>query len=363
MRLVTVSFFQALKNYCAMKNFSRPLAEWYKKHKRDLPWRGTTDPYKVWLSEIILQQTRVEQGMSYYLKFIEHFPTVKELADAPEDKILKLWQGLGYYSRARNLHAAAKQIEAAKNFPQAFDEIIRLKGVGAYTAAAIASICFNEARAVVDGNVYRVLARVFGIKTPIDSVKGKKEFQALADELLDKKRPGDHNQAMMEFGARHCMPKNPKCDECPFAAMCVAHSKKLIAILPVKEKKTKIRTRYFYYFLFDHKGKTLLRKRENAKDIWMNLYEFPNIESASALEDKKVVAALAESCGLKKTDFVVKEISVPFKHVLSHQVLLAKFLRVELKKISAPLKRHIPVKTAEVNNYALPRLIDRYWNG
>lgn len=371
-----------------MKSFSSILAAWYKKNKRDLPWRGTKDPYKVWLSEIILQQTRVEQGMSYYFKFTETFPTVKDLANAKEDEVLKLWQGLGYYSRARNLHAAAKQIVSSEfrimnsesgalnkktknsqlstpnsEFPNSFDQIILLKGVGTYTASAISSICFNEAKAVVDGNVYRFIARVFGIKTPIDSTKGKKEFQEMADALLDEKNPGEHNQAMMEFGARHCKPANPLCGKCPFEEMCVARRKNLIAQLPVKEKKIKTRKRYLEYFAFDYKGKTFLRQRSNPKDIWQGLYEFPLIEFASQETEKKILAALQKEYVLSKSDFVVKEISAEIKHVLSHQDLHARFHKISLKKIPAKLKKEfLLLKREEVNDYALPRLIDRYWN-
>jgi A/G-specific adenine glycosylase len=375
-----------------MKNFSSQLNSWYKKNKRDLPWRQTKDPYKIWLSEVILQQTRIEQGLSYYQKFVEHFPTVKHLAAAPEEKVLKLWQGLGYYSRARNLHAAAKQIVGSKKsavssrqsgtskqsavgsrqsmvernekkqngFPSTYDEIIKLKGVGQYTASAIASICFGEARAVVDGNVYRFLSRVFGVETPIDCSAGKKEFQELADELLDKKNCGDHNQAMMEFGARHCKPKNPLCGECPFEETCIARRKNKVEQLPVKEKKTKVRTRYLEYFVFDCKGKTFLKKRENSKDIWQHLYEFPLIEFSKKEREATILKKAEKEYD---TELNVSSVSTEIKHVLSHQILRARFWHVKPGEQSTALKKNfLSVQKTKVNEYALPRLIDKHWN-
>ena len=221
-----------------MDFFAKRLIKWYNFNKRELPWRSTSDPYKIWLSEIILQQTQVNQGLSYYLKFVEEFQTVKDLAKAPADKVMKLWQGLGYYSRARNLHEAAKNIvnEHKGEFPKAYEDIRALKGVGDYTAAAIASIAYNLPYAVVDGNVYRVLSRIFGIETPIDSTSGKKEFNELANELLTKKNPADYNQAIMEFGALYCRPKNPDCTNCIFNDKCEAYRLNKINLLPVKSK-------------------------------------------------------------------------------------------------------------------------------
>ena len=237
-----------------MHPFSQKIIFWYEHNKRDLPWRNTRDPYLIWLSEIILQQTRVDQGMSYYLKFVGEFPTVKQLAKADNEKVMKLWQGLGYYSRARNLHTTAKIIllEHKGVFPKEFETILALKGVGEYTAAAIASFAYNKPYAVVDGNVYRVLSRVFDISTPIDSTQGKKEFNHLAGELLDKNKPAIYNQAIMEFGAMQCKPINPYCAVCPLNTMCLAYSKKLVAELPVKSKKTKVRDRYFNYIVLNY---------------------------------------------------------------------------------------------------------------
>lgn len=227
--------------------FAKKLIDWYLDNKRDLPWRGTKNPYNIWLSEIILQQTRVAQGTPYYFAFIETFPEVTALANAPQEQVLKLWQGLGYYSRARNLHTAAKYIVESCDgvFPDTYKGLLSLKGVGDYTASAIGSICFDLPTAVVDGNVYRVLSRIFGVETPINSSQGMKEFKALAQALLDESRPGTHNQAVMEFGARYCVPQNPNCDACIFNNRCDAYKNKKVALLPVKLKKLKVKKRYF----------------------------------------------------------------------------------------------------------------------
>src|ERR1043165_6651460 len=259
-----------------MKHFSGKIMTWYEQNKRDLPWRNTRDPYLIWLSEVILQQTRVDQGMAYYHKFAEAFPTVKDLAKADSDKVMKLWQGLGYYSRARNLHAAAKMVAGKYKgvFPASYEGIKELKGVGDYTAAAIASFAFKLPHAVVDGNVYRVLSRVFGIETPIDSTQGKKEFNKLANELLDISNPADHNQAVMEFGSQFCKPVNPDCKSCFFNTKCFAFKHSKVPELPVKSKKTKVRSRYLNYFIIvDKNGSIFVHKRQK-KDIWEGLYEF-----------------------------------------------------------------------------------------
>ena len=256
-----------------------------------MPWRNTTNPYYIWLSEIILQQTRVAQGTSYYLKFIEHFSTIQDLANADEQLVLKLWQGLGYYSRARNLHFTAQHIvnDLDGKFPNTYKELVKLKGVGDYTASAIASICFNESTAVVDGNVYRLLSRYYGIKTPINSSQGIKEFKELAQRLIDQNNPATHNQAIMEFGARMCRPQNPDCETCPFNDSCVALELKKIKELPVKDKKSKIRKRFFNYIvLLTDDGKTILNQRTE-KGIWRNLYEFPLIESDSIIDEEELV--------------------------------------------------------------------------
>ena len=265
-----------------MKSISAPLLAWYQKNKRDLPWRHTKDPYKIWLCEIIMQQTRVAQGLAYYNRFVETFPTPADLAAATQDQVLKLWQGLGYYSRARNLHAAAQSMHG--KFPPTYAGVRALKGVGDYTAAAICSIAYNMPYAVVDGNVYRVLARVFGIRTPIDSTDGKKQFTALAQALLDKKHPGDYNQAIMDFGAMVCTPQAPQCTVCPLANRCVARKEDLQEKLPIKAQKTKVSTRYFHY-IYVEQGKFTWLHQRGPGDVWQNLYELPLVETDGATLD------------------------------------------------------------------------------
>ncbi len=346
-----------------MKHFSHKITAWYSLNKRDLPWRNTKDPYLIWLSEIIMQQTRVDQGMAYYLKFASNFPTVSHLAKADNDKVMKLWQGLGYYSRARNLHTAAKTIHTIYKgkFPSAYDDILSLKGVGDYTAAAIASFAFDKSHAVVDGNVYRVLSRIFGIETPIDGSAGKKEFYKLANELIDKKDPGRHNQAIMEFGALQCKPVNPDCSACPMNAHCYAFSKKLVASFPVKEKKTKVRNRYFNYLVFRHKGSIAIQKRR-AKDIWINLHDFPLIETTKEVSPEQLLVSAEWKKLLGKTKFIIKSFSPPHKHILSHQKIYARFIEVSSSK---PLKDFLPedtivIKETSIQKYAVPRLIEIY---
>jgi A/G-specific adenine glycosylase len=298
-----------------------------------MPWRKTTNPYYIWLSEIILQQTRVEQGTAYYLRFVKEFPTVFDLAKAKEEQVLKLWQGLGYYSRARNLHFSANYIvhELNGEFPSTYSEIIKLKGVGDYTASAIASICFNEAEAVVDGNVYRVLARYFGVDIPINSGKGIKAFKNLAQELIDPKNAAMHNQAIMEFGARMCKPQNPDCTICPLNGSCVALDKKKIKELPVKINKTKIRNRYFNYLVVrTPNGETILNRRKGA-GIWQNLYEFPLIESEKRLEEKEILLHESLEILLPKTAIQIKKLKSSEKaHKLSHQHIFSDFWMVKL---------------------------------
>lgn len=348
-----------------MKHFSPKIITWYNQNKRDLPWRNTKDAYLIWLSEIILQQTRVDQGMAYYLKFAEHFPKVKDLAKADNDKVMKLWQGLGYYSRARNLHTTAKAIHTIYKgkFPDSYEDILSLKGVGDYTAAAIASFAFNKPHAVVDGNVYRVLSRVFGIETPIDSSLGKKEFYKLANELIDKKNPGLHNQALMEFGALQCKPANPDCSVCPLNTICYAFAKKVVADLPIKEKKTKVRNRYFNYMVFRYKGNIAIHKR-TAKDIWINLHDFPLIETTKELSEEQLIKSPEWKKMLGKTKYSIKAISNPYKHILSHQKIYARFIEIDCKE---SLKSFLPkdlliIKEIEIQNFAVPRLVDLYLN-
>ena len=316
--------------------FSNYLILWYLQNKRDLPWRTTVNPYKIWLSEIILQQTRVDQGMSYYFKFIENFPTINELALASEQEVLKLWQGLGYYSRARNLHFSAKYIvnELNGEFPKTYSELIKLKGVGDYTASAIASICYNEATAVVDGNVYRVLARYFGISTAINSTKGIKEFKELAQQLIDVTNPGTHNQAIMEFGARMCKPQNPNCEICPLNNSCLALSRKQIKELPVKEKKLKIKNRYFNYLVINTTNNTTkLIKR--GKGIWQNLYEFPLVETLHEIDENKLIESEMFNNLFNAAPVTIKLFNKELiVHKLSHQHIYTKFWIVNTSNFS-----------------------------
>ncbi|GAA3633495.1 A/G-specific adenine glycosylase [Flavivirga jejuensis] len=338
--------------------FSKILIRWYSNNKRLLPWRETKAPYHIWLSEIILQQTQVKQGRPYYMSFIEKFPSVFDLAKADESDVLKLWQGLGYYSRARNLHATAKHIvnELKGEFPSNYKDLLKLKGVGDYTASAIASICFNEVTAVVDGNVYRVLSRYFGIDTPINSSKGAKEFKALAQELIDKKNPAEFNQAIMEFGAIHCTPQNPDCNMCPFNKGCIAFNKKRINELPVKIKSAKAKKKYFNFLVFiSDDGKTVLEKREG-KGIWQNLYQFPLIETNTNVDVKTLKTLIKEHHLINGLPFELslynKDVIV---HKLSHQHLYTKFWVLNVNSL---LIKGIP--TNEIHKYAVPILIGNF---
>ena len=333
-----------------MPEFQTTIISWYHQNKRTLPWRETTNPYFIWLSEIILQQTRIEQGTSYYLKFIKHFPKIKDLAQANEQEVLNLWQGLGYYSRARNLHATAKYIyfDLKGEFPKNFAALILLKGVGVYTASAIASFAYNESKAVVDGNVYRVLSRVFNIETPIDSEIGKKEFQNLADELISSEVPNIYNQAIMEFGALHCLPANPLCESCPLQFSCLSFAAGTIKIRPVKNKKVKISPRYFIFKIAQEaEGKISMIKRTE-KDIWQNLYQFPLFEFTS--QEKK--SGFLE---LNNFDFVSKE----YKHILSHQHIFATFVFQRVKKINLQQGEQ-KLFPSQIDDFPIPRLIEKF---
>ncbi len=335
-------------------NFSRLILQWYKENKRLLPWRETSDPYRIWLSEIMLQQTRVAQGTPYYLKFIKAFPQVQDLARAKEEEVLKLWQGLGYYSRARNLHATAKIITEHYNgkFPQNYNELLRLKGVGDYTASAIASICFNLPRAVVDGNVYRVLARYYGVDLPINSREGVHYFKEKAAEVMDTANIRDYNQGIMEFGALQCTPQNPNCVECPLQDGCVAFSTNSVGNLPVKLKKNKVRDRYFNYLVpIDENKKTKLQQRKG-RGIWQNLYEFPLLESEKDMELGDLTENLANYKGLEEPSEVYLYNEDKIVHKLSHQHLHTRFWIVTP---SANLEGGIPI--GELHKYPVPVLI------
>jgi len=327
-------------------NFNNQLLQWYQTNKRQLPWRSTSDAYIIWLSEIILQQTRVEQGLPYFYRFLENYPDVTSFAAAEEDDILKLWQGLGYYSRGRNMLKTARMVKELYDgkFPETYEQLIKLKGIGQYTAAAIASFSANEAKAVVDGNVYRVLARYFGIYEPINSSKGQKTFQLLADDLLDRQHPGQHNQAMMEFGAMLCKPKNPGCNICPVRPGCYAYANKAVADLPVKLNKLKIRERFFDYFL-----------------IWANMYDLPLIETSSLLDIDELVL-LPQVKEFFGGDIKMAENPAVKKHVLTHQRLHVRLVKLQ----SQPIKLKdewffTPVD--EMKKLAIPRIVFLFLEG
>ncbi len=337
------------------------MTTWYEENKRDLPWRQTTDPYKIWLSEIILQQTRVDQGMAYYLKFVRLFPNVRDLATATEDEVLKAWQGLGYYSRARNLHATAKHVhnDLGGKFPTNANDLVALKGVGPYTAAAIASFCYNEKVPVIDGNVMRVLSRIFGVDMPVDSKEGKKAIEKRAEEVISKSQPGIHNQAIMEFGALHCSPKNPGCENCPFSRVCIAYSENRVYDFPVKAKKTVVKDIWYYYFVI-HQGDNVYLKRRDGMGIWRGLYDFPHIESEQPLQEKIVIKDFMSSHHLKN-EIVVESVSSEFLHVLSHRKIRAVFIDIRLNSSGAlPLEKYLRINTRSVVNYGIPRLVEKY---
>lgn len=341
-----------------MNNFSEILINWYREHKRELPWRESSDPYLIWISEIILQQTRVVQGYDYFIRFIKRFPDVTSLAEADEDEVMKFWQGLGYYSRARNLHAAARSMNGV--FPKTYPEVLALKGVGEYTAAAICSFAYNMPYAVVDGNVYRVLSRYLGIETPIDSTEGKKLFASLAGEFLDKSRPAVYNQAIMDFGAIQCTPQNPACLFCPLAGSCMALSKSMVAQLPVKQHKTKTTERFLNYIYVRAGACTFINKR-TGNDIWKNLFELPLIETASSVTEEELLA-LPEFIKLfdKEEVPVVRSICRNVKHVLSHRVLYANFYEVVLSEKTKSFSSYLKIKTNELEQYAVPKLIHAF---
>lgn len=339
-------------------NFTKKLTDWYLVSKRDLPWRNTTNPYYIWLSEIILQQTQVNQGLPYYNAFTSTFPTVFDLANANETQVLKLWQGLGYYSRARNLHASAKYIvnELNGEFPNTFSEIIKLKGVGDYTASAIASICFNKVTAVVDGNVYRTLARLYDIDTPINTGKGFKVFKALAQELIDKKNPATFNQAIMEFGARQCKPKSPDCTVCPFNNSCLALKKNKIEQLPIKVKAAKVKKKHFNFVVIISKDNRTLLEQRKGKGIWQNLYQFPLIETPKEIDIEGIEIELQNFTKLKEKVYSVSLYNeTPIVHKLSHQHLFTKFWIVTLNE-------NLPkgIATKEIHDFPVPILIGNF---
>jgi A/G-specific adenine glycosylase len=333
------------------------LINWYTQNKRELPWRSTKNPYFIWLSEIILQQTRVEQGLNYFLKFIEEFPTINYLSEATQDQILKLWQGLGYYSRARNMHQTAKIIVSNHGgvFPAHSIDLLKLKGIGPYTAAAIASFAFNEPIAVLDGNVFRVLSRLFEEKTPINSTKGKKIFTKLAQEFLNLNFPALHNQAIMELGALICKPQNPDCQNCPLIQSCLAFKNQTFKSLPVKEKKLKVKSRYIYYLFFVYNEKTLLRKRLSG-DIWEGLYDLPNFESEIPLNEIVIRKNML--------DFASNAIKIQkiydLKHQLTHRTIFAEFYKIELNDQIQPIQDSFWVDLEMLKSFPASRLFEKF---
>ena len=322
--------------------FTTALLEWFAAYGRELPWRGIGDPYGIWVSEVILQQTRIEQGRDYWLRFMAAFPTVEALADASEDEVLRLWQGLGYYSRARNMHAAARQVVEQGGFPRTIQGLRALKGVGDYTAAAVGSMAFGLPAAAVDGNVYRVLARHYGIDVPINTTRGKRTFEALAQQLLPHDNASAFNQAMMDFGATWCTPRSPRCIDCPVADTCDALRTGRVNLLPVKEKKLKIQERRFTYIYIRHEGQTALRRRP-AGDIWQGLWEPLFVENAPLPDLGCPLTLLASGV----------------KHVLTHRILLADFYLAEPTEKPVLPTDYIWVNEQDIDDYALPRLIER----
>jgi A/G-specific adenine glycosylase len=342
-------------------DFLHPVYAWYNKNKRELPWRQTQEPYNIWVSEIILQQTRVAQGIGYYKRFIEAFPDSLTLASATEEEVLKQWQGLGYYSRARNLHHAAKEIQHkySGKFPDNYNSIAGLKGIGEYTAAAIASIAFGLPFAAVDGNVIRFISRYFEIGLS-GTEQHLKTCRQLANEILNVKNPGDHNQALMELGAVICLPANPKCNLCPVADSCLALSHQTIGLLPPKKKHTPIKLRYFYYFLIDDSDAVYLQKR-TGDDIWKNLYELPLIERPHESDIKDILQSpeLLKITGCSEINFLKSE--GPYTHLLSHRKIIASFIHLQVKDRVQPMKEPIiRVNKKDIHKFALPRLVEKY---
>jgi len=346
-------------------HISESLLHWYSQNKRPLPWRETRDPYKIWLSEVILQQTRVAQGTDYYHRFLVAFPDVQSLAAADEQDVLKLWQGLGYYSRARNMHYTAKEVvEKHKGiFPKSSAGLKKLKGIGDYTAAAIASICYDESTAVLDGNVARVISRLYAIDTPIDTNEGKKAITDLASSLLDTNHPGTFNQAVMELGALVCTPKSPVCNTCPVAFACEALKRKQVESFPVKTPKKAPTIRHLNYLVISFtkdKEEFILMRKRTGNDIWKNMYDFPCIETLNASDTSDVLDSCLKSGLLGGLPFIVKHVSGEYIHQLSHRRLLAKFIRFEVKGVPIISDTITAVRKNQIAELPLPRLIDRY---
>lgn len=346
--------------------FSDKILKWYDVNKRPLPWRKTKDPYKIWLSEIIMQQTQIVQGTSYYLNFIKRFPTIFDLAKAEEQDVLLLWQGLGYYSRARNLHKTAREIvkNFSGNFPENYHDLIKLKGIGDYTASAVLSICFNLPYSSVDGNVMRVISRLFELKSPVNKIEGKNKIKEITETLIPKERPGDFNQALMDFGSQYCKVNKPECKKCIFNKICTAYKKNLVSELPVKEKaKPKVREFYNYFICINKANDTIIIKKR-IKGIWENLYEFPNLISSKTKSEKKAIQSFIETFNLKgkpELSYTSSEI----KHVLSHKELFIRFytIKISLEQDMKSICRGTNLKLVKINQilkYPFPVIIKKY---
>ena len=359
-----------------MNEFADKLMDWYEENKRELPWRDTKDPYRIWVSEIILQQTRVAQGYDYYIRFVRRFPDVFALALAEEDEVMKHWQGLGYYSRARNLHAAARSVMEAGAFPVTYEGVRALKGVGDYTAAAICSFAYDMPYAVVDGNVYRVLARWMGIDVPIDSTQGKKIFARMADELMDKRRPALYNQAIMDFGALQCTPASPDCLACPLADSCMALAQGRVDMLPVKQHKTKVSERFFNYIYVRTGEHTFIRKR-TGNDIWKNLYEPLLIETDEDMtgKDEALFRKLQDVLGKREGEIKKREdesrkregvffrpVKLGVRHVLSHRIIHANFYELCLDNDLTSLEGYQRVAEEDLHKFAVSNLVYQFFS-
>jgi len=339
---------------------SRKLINWYEIHKRNLPWRDTENPYLIWVSEIILQQTRVVQGLDYYHRFVNAFPDIFSLACADIDDVLKIWQGLGYYSRARNMHIAAKYIVDVHHgkLPETYDDLLKIKGIGDYTASAVASLAFGQAVPVIDGNVNRVIARLHGVQQPINKPAGQKEIRALAEELMVRDAPATYNQAVMEFGALQCVPKNPDCGGCIFNQVCVAFKNGLVNILPVKVKTTKISTRYFHYLFVRFGNRTYIRRRASG-DIWTELYEFPLIETATETDLNDLISHPLWQLYFEGQTPLVKKVSPEVIHRLTHRILKIRFYEIAVDQ-PVSVKDFIEISVSDMPRYAVPKVIDNY---
>ncbi len=340
------------------QHFTLPLLQWhFEENNRRLPWKNTGDPYKIWLSEIILQQTRAEQGTPYYERFVTQYPDIDSLAAAPDDEVFRLWQGLGYYNRCRNLLYTARELSRHNKgaFPDTYEGIRALKGIGDYTAAAIASFAFGLPHAVVDGNVYRLLSRYFGIATPIDSTEGKKQFQRLADSLLEPAQPGAYNQAIMDFGSLVCKPRTPNCPECPLSSQCIAYQQELIQVLPVKNKKIAVKERHFHYFILQTDDSVYIQQR-TGKDIWQGLYEFHLVEWDGAIADSPFWQSLQSfSSDLPRAVFSNRQ-------RLTHQLIISHFYPVPMASFPEKMLHGIWIPKISIKNYAFPKTILSFLN-